>query len=79
MTIPTLGRLEKVDLRTAWHVESTHFTPWLAQSENLKLLGNTVEIELEFEAQEKEVGPFSRRHTLQGHSRWFMGSDREST
>ena len=58
MTIPTLGRLEKVDLRTAWHGESTHFTPWLAQSENLKLLGDTVEIELEFEAQEKEVGPF---------------------
>lgn len=58
MNAPTLGRLEKVDLRTAWTGESTHFTPWLAQPENLKLLGDTVGIELEFEAQEKEVGPF---------------------
>lgn len=58
MSTPTLGRLEKVDLRTAWIGESTHFTPWLAQPENLKLLGDTVGIELEFEAQEKEVGPF---------------------
>lgn len=58
MSTPTLGRLEKVNLRTAWTGESTHFTPWLAQPENLKLLGDTVGIELEFEAQEKEVGPF---------------------
>ncbi len=58
MTTPPLGRLEKVDLRTAWLGESTHFTPWLAQSENLKLLGDTVGIDLEFEATEKEVGPF---------------------
>jgi hypothetical protein len=58
MSTPTLGRLEKVDLRTAWIVESTHFTPWLAQPENLRLLGDTVGIELEFEAQEKDVGPF---------------------
>jgi hypothetical protein len=58
MSTPALGRLEKVDLRNAWTGESTHFTPWLAQPENLKLLGDTVGIELEFEAQEKEVGPF---------------------
>jgi len=58
MSTPILGRLEKVSLRTAWIGESTHFTPWLAQSENLKFLGDTVGIELEFEAQEKEVGPF---------------------
>ena len=58
MSTPILGRLEKVDLRTAWLGESTHFTPWLAQPENLKLLGDTVGIELEFEAQEKDVGPF---------------------
>jgi hypothetical protein len=58
MSTPTLGRLEKVELRNAWIGESTHFTPWLAQPENLRLLGDTVGIELEFEAQEKEVGPF---------------------
>jgi hypothetical protein len=58
MSTPTLGRLEKIDLRTAWTSESSDFTPWLALPENLKLLGETVGIDLEFEAQEKDVGPF---------------------
>jgi hypothetical protein len=34
------------------------FTPWLAQQENLKELAEAIGIELELEAQEKEVGPF---------------------
>jgi hypothetical protein len=54
----TLGRLERVDPRTAWLTEAGHFTPWLAQPENLQLLGDTIGIELELEAQEKSVGPF---------------------
>ncbi|MBN1998605.1 DUF4268 domain-containing protein [candidate division KSB1 bacterium] len=54
----TLGRLEKVELRNIWTSESDEFTPWLAKEENLKLLGDTIGIELELEAQEKEVGPF---------------------
>lgn len=53
-----LGKLEKVDLRNAWTSESEHFTPWLAQPENLSLLGDAIGIELELEAQEKNVGPF---------------------
>lgn len=53
-----LGRLERVDLRAVWASEAQHFTPWLAQQENLALLGDTIGIELELEAQEKEVGPF---------------------
>jgi hypothetical protein len=53
-----LGRLEKVELREAWQSESIGFTPWLAQAENIKLLGEAVGIELEVEAQEKDVGPF---------------------
>ena len=53
-----LGRLQKVDLREAWSSECADFTPWLAQEENLKLLGETVGIELELESQEKNVGPF---------------------
>lgn len=53
-----LGRLERVDLRKIWSSESSDFTPWLAREDNLKLLGETVGIELELEAQEKNVGPF---------------------
>ena len=54
-----LGKLVKVDLRKVWADEAVGFTPWLAQEENIKLLGDTIGIELEVEAQEKPVGPFS--------------------
>lgn len=53
-----LGRIERVDLRSIWTSEDRHFTPWLAQEENLEILGETLGIELELEAQEKDVGPF---------------------
>ena len=58
MSTQTLGRLQKVELREAWSSESSDFTPWLAQEENLNLLGEAIGIELELESQEKEVGPF---------------------
>jgi hypothetical protein len=53
-----LGRLEKVNLNSVWTTVAGHFTPWLAQEENLEILGETLGIELELEAQEKNVGPF---------------------
>ncbi|HEY9644001.1 MAG TPA: DUF4268 domain-containing protein [Coleofasciculaceae cyanobacterium] len=49
----TLGRLEKVDLRTYWHEEAAEFTPWLAQVENIKLLGESIGIALEVVPQEQ--------------------------
>jgi hypothetical protein len=58
MSTKTLGRLQKVELREAWTSESSDFTPWLAQEENLNLLGEAIGIELELESQEKDVGPF---------------------
>ena len=58
MNEQSLGRLEHVDLRTIWTSEPTEFTPWLARSENLALLGETLGLDLELEAQEKAVGPF---------------------
>lgn len=58
-SIVTLGRLEKVELRDAWPHEAGNFTPWLAQSENLALLGEALGIELAFEAMEKPVENFS--------------------
>jgi hypothetical protein len=57
MSTSNLGRLQKVELREAWSLEPG-FTTWLAQEQNLKLLGETVGIELELESQEKEVGLF---------------------
>lgn len=58
MTTRKLGRLHKVELREIWNSESGDFTPWLAQEEHLKLLGDSIGVELELESQEKEVGPF---------------------
>jgi hypothetical protein len=58
VTTPTLGRIDRVDLREIWMSEATGFTPWLARTENLALLGETLDIELQLEAQEKSVGPF---------------------
>lgn len=58
MDTKNLGRLQKVNLREVWSSESSDFTPWLAEADNLKLLGETIGIEIECEAQEKEVGPF---------------------
>lgn len=53
-----LGYLERVDPRLAWPSEANHFTPWLAQAENLRLLGDTIGIDLELEATETNVGSF---------------------
>ncbi|HHJ14718.1 MAG TPA: DUF4268 domain-containing protein [Gammaproteobacteria bacterium] len=53
-----LARLEVVDLREVWKTEAADFTPWLAQEGNIALLGETIGIDLEVEAQEKNVGPF---------------------
>lgn len=66
-----LGQLVKVDLREAWANEAGGFTPWLAHEENLRLLGDTIGLELELEAQEKDVGPFRAdilcKDTATGH------------
>ena len=53
-----LGRLDRISLREAWQSEASDFTPWLAQEDNLKLLGETLGLDLELEATEQNVGPF---------------------
>lgn len=53
-----LGKIEKVDLRDIWDTEDKDFTPWLAQEGNISQLGDVIGIDLEVEAQEKNVGPF---------------------
>ena len=41
-----------------WLSEASDFTPWLVRKENLDILGETLGIDLELEAQERPVGPF---------------------
>jgi len=53
-----LGRLQKVEIRNAWETEDRDFTPWLAEENNLKILGDSINLDLELEAVEKNVGPF---------------------
>lgn len=54
-----LGSLVRVeDIRKVWDHEASDFTPWLADDENIGLLGETIGVELEVEAVEKNVGPF---------------------
>lgn len=53
-----LNTLESVELRDVWDGEANDFTPWLAQDANLALLGDTLGMELELEAQERGVGPY---------------------
>lgn len=54
-----LGRLERVDLRAEWIKEDRDFTPWLAREDNISLLGETLNISLEVEQEERRVGRFS--------------------
>jgi hypothetical protein len=56
---PPLGRLTQVDLREYWEGEATEFTPWMAQADNLALLGDAINIGLELQGTETSVGPFS--------------------
>lgn len=53
-----LGRLERVELRDVWRYEDADFTPWLAETANLEILSETLGINLELEAQERNVGSF---------------------
>jgi hypothetical protein len=56
---PNLGSLEKVALETIWPDEAKDFTPWLARPENLRILGNTLGIDLELEEEASAAGLLS--------------------
>jgi hypothetical protein len=52
-----LGSFERVPVRDIWAIEAA-FTNWLAEPEHLLLLGETIGMELQLEAVEKQVGDF---------------------
>ena len=54
-----LGKLEKVkDLRSVWPHEANDFTKWLAEEENLELLGNELGIDMELIGTEVRTGSY---------------------
>ncbi len=55
----TLGKLKKVNLRTAWKNEASDFTTWLAKDENLSLLSDEIGIEISLLQTEASVGKFN--------------------
>jgi hypothetical protein len=59
-SVPTLGRLQTVELREVWSSEPYSFTPWLAQTESLQFLADELGLPaLELVAMERPVDIFS--------------------
>ena len=54
-----LSKLSKIDLRAVWEHEALDFTNWLAQEENLTLLGEEIGVEIKLIKTEANVGKFS--------------------
>ena len=55
-----LGVIKKIDdLRSVWAHEAYEFTPWLAKSENMKLLSDTIGLDIEVEETESDIDSFS--------------------
>ena len=54
-----LANIEKVDLREVWKHEALDFTQWLAEKENLELLGEEVGIDISLIQTEASVGKFN--------------------
>jgi Domain of unknown function (DUF4268) len=54
----SLGKLERVELRTVWNNEATDFTPWLSKPENLEALSETLGMDLETTGIEQSVGAY---------------------
>ena len=56
----TLGTLKEItDLRQVWPHEAKDFTPWLAEEENMNLLGDALGLDITADETESDVGDFS--------------------
>lgn len=53
-----LGKLKKVELREAWKHEAGNFTQWLAEAENLRLLGDEIGFDIGLLQTEAAVGGY---------------------
>ena len=55
----SLSKLEEIkDLRKVWEHEALDFTPWLAEEENIMLLGDALGLEISVDETESPVGEF---------------------
>lgn len=52
------GTITTIDIREGWKNEEYDFTPWLAQEQNIGLLGNHLGIDIELEGAEVAIGSF---------------------
>jgi len=50
-----LSKIKEVKPREVWNNEATDFTPWLAEEENLSLLGETIALDLELLSREERM------------------------
>jgi len=56
--MPKFTNLQLVNLNEIWSNEAQDFTPWLAKEENMSRLADALNMDLKFEAREKQVGQF---------------------
>ena len=55
-----LSKLVEIkDLRKVWPHEAQDFTPWLAQDENISMLGDAIGIDITIDETESNVGDFN--------------------
>lgn len=59
MNNDNLGKLKRVELREGWKHEARNFTQWLAQEENLTLLGDEMGFDIKLLQTEAAVGSFN--------------------
>jgi len=54
-----LGKLEQAKLRDTWLHEAHNFTKWLAEDENLQMLGSEIGLDLSLDSIEAQVGRYN--------------------
>ena len=60
MSVSTLGTLMEIkDLRMVWPHEALDFTPWLADEDNISLLGDAIGVDITVDETESSVGDFN--------------------
>lgn len=55
----SIGKLERVELRELWKHEEYDFSTWLAEEENLALLGDAIGLDISLIERESSVGGYS--------------------